>query len=420
MPLFGELFLSDIMRKPVLDPKGEELGRLKDVSIIRGETLPKVDALVIERRKDFYKIPWSGLNIFNKRIMAATLYSDALIPYTYAEDDLLAVRDLLDKQIVDANGVKVVRVNDIKLEGYQADALLVAVDVGLRGILRRLGMERRGEEFLRLVRAHLPYNLISWNYIQPLQPKLSTIALTVPRQMVSDIHPADLAELISQVSHDEGAKFIENLDVETAAEALSELMPETQTAMLRDMDPQRAAGIIEEMPPDSAADVLGGLPAEKVQEIMEHLDAEEMEDLQELLGHAEDTAGGMMTIEFIAYPEATTVREAIARFRKDAPEIETVYYIYALDEGGRLAGVVSLRELLLSDPDARLSDIMEAKVKSVKPEEDESQVAGVISKYNLVALPVTDDEGALLGVVTVDDIVDRILPPKARRRRRKL
>jgi magnesium transporter len=420
MPLFGELFLSEILGKPVLDPKGEELGRLRDVSVVKGVSLPMVDFLIIEKRKALHSIPWSGMNIFNKRIMSATVYAESLTPYSYTEEDLLAVRDILDKQIVDANGVKVVRVNDIKLEGYNADALLVAVDVGIRGLMRRLGVERKGEGLLRLFRTHLPYNLISWNYLQPLHPKLSTIGLTVPRQMVSELHPADLAELISQVSHDEGAQFIKNLDVETAAEAISELEPDTQIAMLRDMDAEHVADIIEEMPPDAAADVLGGLPAERTQEILEHIEQEDAEDIQELLGHEEDTAGGLMTNEFIAYPESMTVREVIGRFKEDAPEIETVYYIYAMDEQGRLSGVVSLRELLLSGLEARLADIVERKLKTVGPEADGMRVAGIISKYNLVALPVVDAEGVLVGIVTVDDVVDRILPHQARRRRRKV
>ena len=334
------------------------------------------------------------------------------------DDDLLALRDILDKQIVDANGAKVVRVNDIKLEGYEYNAVLVAVDVGVRGILRRLGIERGGDDFLRLFRTRLPYNLISWNYIQPLQPKLSTIALTVPRQMMSELHPADLAELLSQVSHDEGAQFIENLDLETAADTISELEPDAQAALLRDMDAEKAADIVEEMPPDVAADVLSILPAEKAKEILEHIEQEEAEDIQELLSHEADTAGGLMTNEFIAYPVKMTVREVISRFRDDAPEIEAVYYIYLLDEEGKLCGVVSLRELLLAGPDERLSDKMVRKLKSTGPEADAMQVAAVISKYNLVALPVVDDGGFLLGIVTIDDVVDRVLPPRARRKRR--
>lgn len=418
MPFFGELFASEILKKPVLDPKGEELGSVKDLMIVRGDPLPRVSALIIERKKKFFNLPWTDLNIFNKRIISSKIYSESLQPYESAEEDLLLVRDILDKQIVDANGAKVVRVNDIKLEGLNTEAVLIAVDVGMRGIMRRIGVERGGEDLLKLFKRHLPYNLISWNYIQPLEPKLTTISLTVPRQMVSELHPADIAEIISQVSHKEGATFFKDLDVDVAAEALSELQPDVQAAIISDMDRERASDIIEMMPPDEAADVLSDLPVDKAKEILENIDEEEAEDIQELLSHEEDTAGGLMTNEFIAYTPDTTVREAIERFRQDALDIETVYYIYIVDQGEKLIGVASLREILLADPDSRLSEIMETKLKTVAPGEDEMAVAEIISKYNLVALPVVDDEGFLLGIVTIDDIVDRILPAAARRKRR--
>jgi len=420
MPFFGELFASEILRKPVLDPKGEELGRVKDIVIVRGEPLPKVSALIIDRRKGMLRLPWSDLNIFNKRIISANIYSEVLQPYEHNEEDLLLVRDILDKQIVDANGAKVVRVNDVKLEGLNTEAVLIAVDVGMRGILRRLGVERGGEDLMKLFKRHLPYNLISWNYIQPLQPKLTTISLTVPRQMVSELHPADIAEIISQVSHKEGASFFKGLDVETAAEALSELEPETQVEIISGMEPDKAADIIEEMPPDEAADVLSDLPVDKAKEILESIEKEEAEDIQELMSHEEDTAGGIMTNEFIAYPPEITVREAIEKFRKDAEEVETVYYLYIVDIEEKLLGVISLRELLLAHPDAKLSDIMETKLKTVTPGTDEGEVAEIISKYNIVALPVVDAEGYMLGIATIDDVIDRILPPAAKRKRRKV
>jgi len=416
MPLFGELFLSEILREPILDPKGEELGKLKDMVVVKAEPLPRVDALIIEKKGNLFRVPWTALNMFNKRIVAAQIYAADLVPYDMSSDDLLAVRDVLDKQIVDVNGVKVVRVNDIKLEGYASEAVLIAVDVGVRGILRRLGVERKGEDFLKVFKATLPFNLISWNYIQPLQPKLTAISLTVPRQMLSELHPADIADIISQVSHDEGAAFLKNLDVDVAAETLSELSAETQVELIRGMDTEKASDIIEMMPPDEAADVLGDLPAEKAKEILEHIEKEEAEDIQELLGHEEDTAGGLMTNVFIAYPPGMTVRKAIEKFRQDALEIETVYYIYLVDEAERLVGVVSLRELLLAEPDTNLSEIMETKIKTVTPEEDEKVVAKITAKYNLVALPVVDSDGVLLGVVTVDDILSRILPPGAKRK----
>jgi magnesium transporter len=420
MPFFGELFVSEILKKPVLDPKGEELGRVRDVVVVKGEPFPKVSALILEKKKKVFYLQWIDLTIFNKKILSSVIYSNHLQSYTFSETDLIIVRDIFDKQIVDANGARVVRVNDVKLEGYNSEAILVAIDVGMRGIMRRLGVERGGEDMMRLFRRNLPYNLISWNYIQPLEPKLTKLSLTVPRQMVAELHPADIADIISQVSHKEGATFFKGLDVETAAEALSELEPDVQAAIITGMDTEKAADIIEEMHPDEAADILSDLPVDKAKEILENIEKEEAEDIQELLSHEEDTAGGLMTNEFIAYPPETTVRNAIEQFRKDAEEVETVYYIYVVDNDEKLLGVVSLRELLLADLDAHLSDIMETKIKMVTPDVDEVEVAEIISKYNLVALPVVDSEGFFLGIVAVDDVIDRILPPAAKRKRRKL
>jgi len=420
MPFFGELFVSEILKKPVLDPKGEELGRVKDLVVVKGEALPKISSLIVEKKRKLFSLPWADLNIFNKRIISANIYSEGLKAYEMSEEALLLVRDIFDKQIVDANGAKVVRVNDVKLEGFNTEAVLIAADVGMRGIMRRLGVERGGEDLMRVLRGNLPYNLISWDYIQPLEPKLTAISLTIPRQMMSELHPADLAAIISQVSHKEGATFIKDLDVETAAEMLSELEPDTQAAIITGMDTEKAADIIEEMPPDEAADVLSDLPAGKAQEILGNLEKEDAEDIQELLGHEEDTAGGIMTNEYIAYSPEMTVKEASERFRVNAREVETVYYIYVLDKDEKLVGVTSLRELLLAEPDSILADIMETNLKTVSPGEDEMVAAGIISKYNLLALPVVDEDGYMHGIVTVDDIIDILLPPSAKRKRRKV
>jgi len=420
MPFFGELFVSELLRKPVLDPKGEELGKVRDIVVVRGEAFPKVTALILEKKKSLLNLPWTGLNIFNKRIISSNIYTESLQTYEFNEKDLLIVRDIFDKQIVDANGAKVVRVNDVKLEGYDSEALLIAVDVGMRGIMRRLGFERGGEDVMRIFKKHLSNNLISWTYIQPLEPKLTKISLTVPRQMVSELHPADIAEIISQVSHKEGASFFKGLDVETAAEALSELEPEVQAAIITGMETDKAADIIEEMPPDEAADVLSDLPVDKAKEILESIEKEEAEDIQELLGHEEDTAGGLMTNDFITYPPEISVKDAIEKFRKDAEDVETVYYLYITDPDEKLLGVVSLRELLLAPLDAKLSEILETKLKTVTPDTDEIEVAEIVAKYNLVAIPVVDTEGFMLGIVTVDDVIDVILPPSAKRKRRKV
>lgn len=406
MPFFSELFVSEILRKPVLDPRGEELGRVKDLVVVKGDPLPKISNLIIDKKRKLFILPWNILSMFNKRIISAAVYKDDLKPYEMNKDDLLLVRDIFDKQIVDVNGANVVRANDIKLESYEGDAVLLAVDVGMRGVLRSLGVRLGSEKFQKILRARIPYKLISWNYIQPLKPKLKAIALTVPRQMVSELHPADIAEIIHKASPDEGAHLFQELDIETAAETLSELNPEVQAEIISAFDAEKAADIIGEMSLDDAADVLSDMPTEKAKEILDRIEKEDAEDIQELLEHKEDTAGSLMTTEFIAYPPDSAIKEVIENFRRDAEEIEAVYYIYVVDAGGKLLGATSLRELLLADPSVMLSEIMEAKIKSVTPHEDVEVVAEILSKYDLVAVPVVDSDNAMLGIVTVDDIID--------------
>jgi CBS domain-containing protein/sporulation protein YlmC with PRC-barrel domain len=420
MPLFGELYVSELLKKSVLDPKGEDLGRVRDFIVIKGDSLPRVSAVIIEKKKKFTRLDWGQIGIFNKRIISSRVYAAKIKPYKFSEEDLLIVRDIFDKQIVDVNGAKVVRSNDVRLEGVNSNACLSAVDVGVRGIMRRLGVERKGEHLYRVFGKNLPHNLIRWNYIQPLEPRLSTITLTVPRQMVSALHPADIADIISKVSLEEGITLFEGLDPNVAAEALHELEPDVQNAIVEKLDKEFASDIVERMPPDEAADLLGDLPSEKAKELLESLEEDEAEDIQELLGHEEDTAGGLMTNEFIAYGPELRVADAIEKFKIDAVDVENVYYIYIIDGNERLIGVTSLRDMLLASPNVNLSEIMETKLKTVTPETDQHDVAEIISKYNLLAIPVTDDNGVLLGIATIDDIMDILLPPLSKKKRRKI
>jgi magnesium transporter len=418
MPLFGEIFFSEVLKKPVLDPKGNVVGTVKDALIVKGDPLPKIDAFIVTKKNHDYLLDWQEINIFNRKVISTYTSESLLKPYVPDDEDLLAARDLIDKQILDVNGIKVVRVNDIKIEGFKEDAVFIAVDVGVRGILRRLGVENQAEGITRFFQYEMPYNLISWNYIQPLRPKLKSITLTIPRQMVSELHPADIAEIISQVSREEGAHLFKDLDLETAAETLSELQPEMQAQIIEAMDAEKAADIIEEMPPDEAADVLSDLSSAKAKEILEHIEKEEAEDIQELLSHEDDSAGGLMTNEFAAYNQDLTVAEVIEKLKQDANQTETVYYIYVVDENERLAGVLSLRELIISEHSKKLFEIMTTKVRTVKADTDDFEVANITAKYNLVALPVVDDEGKLIGIITVDDIIDMIMPPAAKKKRK--
>ncbi len=420
MPFFaGEIFVSEVHKKMVLDRTGEEIGSLKDIVVTMGEPFPAVTALIVASAKGVYVLPWDLVNLFNRRVMSVTARRDELQPSAPSPSDILIYRDLLDKQIVDINGAKLVRVNDLELGDVKGKLCLVAAEIGLRGLLRRLGVEWQGERFLSLFNYRLQHKLIGWHYVQTIEPKLSRLTLTVSTQKVSTMHPADLAEIISEVSQRERTAIFGSLDVDTAAEALHELEPRVQADIIDDMSKERASDILERMPPDEAADVLGDLPEAKAQELIGLMEKEEAEDVQELLEHEEDTAGGIMTTEYLSFPPDMTVEEAIRELRLEAPNVESIYYLYILDANELVVGVVSLKNLILALPQMLLGDIMKTPVKTLPQDVAEKDVAEFISKYNLLAAPVVDENGVMRGIVTVDDVVDFLLPTASRKKRRK-
>ncbi len=419
MPFFaGAIFISEVYKKPVLDQTGEEIGKLKDIVVGLGEPFPAVTAVVISAGKDTYLVPWDTINLFNRRVISVNARMDALKPSEVAPSDILIFRDLLDKQIVDINGAKLVRVNDLELGDVKSKLCLVAADIGLRGLLRRLGVEKRGEKLLALFKYKLQQKLISWTYVQTVEPKLTRLTLRVSRQKVSSLHPADLAEIISDASQKERTAIFGSLDVDTAAGALHELEPRVQVDIIDDMSNERASDILERMPPDEAADVLGDLPEAKAQELINLMEKEEAEDVQELMEHEDNTAGGLMTTEFLSFPPDMTVEEAIKELRLEAPDVETIYYLYILDQDEHVNGVVSLKNLILAMPQTLLGDIMLTPVKTLPLDAEQNDVAEFISKYNLLAAPVVDENNVLRGIVTVDDVVDLLLPTASRKKRR--
>ena len=421
MPFFaGDIFASEVIKRPVLDQLGEEIGRLRDIVVGLGETFPAVIALVVGAGRTVYVIPWGTVNLFNRRVISINTYRKDLTPTSPDPTDILLCRDILDKQIVDIYGAKLVRVNDLKLSDVNGRLCLVATDIGLRGILRRLGIEEQGEKLLALFRSKLPHKLIGWNYLQTVEPKLARLTLTVSRKKVAKLHPADLAEIITEVSQKERAAMFNDLDVDIAAEALGELEPRVQAGILEGMTKEQAADILEKMPPDEAADVLGDIPEEKAQALMNEMQKDEAEDVQELLEHEEDTAGGLMTTEYLSYPPELTVDDAIKELRLAAPNVETIYYLYVVDDEEKLLGVLSLKNLILARPESQLRDIMTAPVKTVTVDADEKDVAEFISKYNLLAAPVVDENMGMHGIVTVDDVMEVLLPTPSKKKRMKL
>ena len=413
----NEVNLSRVLGKTVIDDKGQEIGALDDLVMIPGEVFPQVSHLIVRSRKQLITIPWVAITLFNRFVISVGVNSAGYPPYESSEGEILLKRDILDKQIVDVDGAKVVRVNDIKLGKYKEFLCILSVDIGLAGLLRRLGYDKVGKQIAALLNKEIPRQEISWEYVQPLEMNLSRLTLTMAHDQLSEMHPADLATIISTISHQQIQAVLTSLDAETAGEAIHELEPELRSRVIAEMDSELASDILEEMEPDEAADVLGDLPEEKAQELLDLMDAEDAGDIKELLEHEEDSAGGLMNNWFLTVPHTMTAGEAFEDVRKNAHEIEMVYYAYVLDADERLVGVVSLRELLISPPETPLAEIMVDYVKSVSADAEPEEVLEIIAKYNLIAVPVLDEEEKVLGIVTVDDILEPFLPYALKRKR---
>ncbi|NJD90840.1 MAG: CBS domain-containing protein [Geobacter sp.] len=413
----NEVYFSRVLKKMVINEHGKKIGMLSDLVMIPGEGFPQVSNLIVRQDKRTISIPWSSISLFNRFVVSvrgSATYFDA---YTEVENEIHVKRDILDKQIVDVDGAKVVRVNDIKLGKYKEFLCILSVDIGLAGLLRRLGFETFGKKVASLLNKEIPRQEISWEYVQPLEMNLSRLALTMAQDQLAEMHPADLASIISNISHQHIQTVLISLDTETAGEALHELDPELRSRIITEMDSELASDILEEMEPDEAADVLGDLSEEKAQELLGLMDAEEAEDIQELMEHEDDTAGGLMNNSFLTVHLGQTVGEAFTAVQANAAEVEMVAYTYVLDEQERLAGVVSLRDLLITSPETTLDEIMSDNVKSVSVTDEPEDVLEIIAKYNLLSVPVLDDAGGMLGIITVDDILEMFLPYALKRKR---
>ena len=309
--------------------------------------------------------------------------------------------------------------SDVRLAECGERYCVVGVDASLRATLRRLGaVSRPIEAAARLIRHPLRSNLIAWDDVQTLEPGSAggRIRLKVSHDKIAQLHPADIADIVEQLSPQQGAEVIEALDTETAAEAIAEAEPETQVSIMQHLDDETATEIITEMEPDDAADLLDDLPDAFSDELLEHMGQEEAEDVKELMSYDEDTAGGLMTTELVAIPAHLSCEETIDRLRELAPKAETIYYVYVVDDEERLVGVLSLRDLVISAPSRLVQDVMVTNVIHVYVEDHADQVAQIIGRYNLLAVPVVSEEEKLLGIITVDDTMERLLPPERRRR----
>jgi len=407
--VLGEFYFSQLLGTSIYDKSGCNIGKIRDMAVRWEGAYPQIVGIKhIKKSQALITIDQIESCSYKEVRLKDNFEIGKAV--TLHENDIYISKWLLDKQIIDLKGSKLVRVNDITLSWEVQESLermmLVAVDIGIRGLFRRLGLEF-------LVKG-CQNKMLDLQYIKPLENWNSYLQLNRNKQQVNELHPADIADLLEEMDYKTRAGFINNLDDQQAIDALAEMDLESQVDIIEQMDEQRASDLLEEMAPDEAADILVELSTGKSEELLNLMEVDDAEEVRELMQHEEGTAGALMTTEFIAFSAELTPEEVINQLRKLAPDAETIYYLYVVDQSEHLQGVLSLRELIVASPNKILRDLMHTKLLTVQVEDEHQHVAEVINKYGLLAVPVVDKEGIILGIVTVDDIIDILIPDRGK------
>jgi magnesium transporter len=410
------LFLSEILDQRVVDYKGEVVGRVVDLKARLGELFPKIASLCLKakRGKNPFLINWENVKTINTDVIKLKEETSSEIhPLEIKGMEILLKGEILDKQVVDTLGAKVERVNDIHLLLSQGELRIVHVDIGIRGILRRLRWTRWVDAVTDWLFAYkVKDKFISWKHIQPVasDPQRKALKLTVTMRRLSDIHPSDLADILEELDKHERKAVFESLDVETAAETLEEVNPKVGISLIESEAEPLASDILEEMAPDEAVDLLLSLPEEKKEKLIKEMDKDVREKLRELLKFSEGTAGSIMTVEYLSLSQDGTMAEALEKFKNTTDPLETTSYIYLTDEDEKLVGVSTLRQLVLNPSQKKLSELMNKDVIKLNINDDIDKVTDAFKKYKFMALPVVDDENHLKGIITLRDAVDAAFP----------
>ncbi|OLB22754.1 MAG: magnesium transporter [Acidobacteriales bacterium 13_2_20CM_55_8] len=403
------LALTELLGEPVFDLGGSRCGRVRELALAPQEDHARIAMVIVRTKTGDRLLPFSSILSVNGGIKAGTSSEEWVLGET-GEGLLLLSRDLLDQQVIDVFGRKVVRVNDVDLHHESVANRPVlkvgSVDVGPRGAVRRLLKGVVPLPALRALLRKIPPRTIPWDFVDLIETDPARrVKLKISHERLARLHPADIADIVEDLAPDEREAVFETLDEEVAAEALEEVDPKVQKAIVESLDSNRAAEIVEEMEPDAAADLLADLPEERTSEILLEMKPQERREMVELLEFGEKTAAGRMNTEYLAVNQNATVHDAIETLRRFQGGVETVSTIYLVDEDGRLAGAVPLAKLVLASPDTLLKSLTQEPLIYTNANAKEKDFAELFDKYNLLTLPVVDDNKKLTGVITSDDII---------------
>src|SRR5579863_3054230 len=409
------IYFTELQSLPVYDVKGEYVGRLADLAVDPSQDALRVASYLVKtRQKNTLCITHQQMQSISVRAGQTTVPAESIRCYAPDEGLMHVKKDVLDQQIIDVNNRKVVRVNDVDFDIQPTDGhtelRIIEVNVGWGAAIRRLLQGIVAKHVIRRLAGLFPSRTIPWEFVNLIESDPARrVGLRISFDRLAKLHPADIAHSLEELSRDEQKAVIESLDDETAAQALSEIPTRMQAALLESIRPEKAADLVEEMPPDEAADVLQELSPETSAEVLADMGKEEAKEVRELLGFEDKTAGALMTNEFIVVGESATVEAAVESLRNFEGPLETVHFIYLVNNNGGLAGAVPIARLPLADLNTPLKGLSSEPLIAVEAETGQNTVVDLFHKYNLVALPVLGPKGHLLGVVTADDVLEVVV-----------
>jgi magnesium transporter len=418
MTLQTTFYLSQILGKKFLSPEGQILGVIRDFMIdttsMAGpdpEPLrPRVIAVKIKAGPETKVYDFATFEVKKfKRKLQVTCYEVHETSEDICANCLWLAENILDKQIVDINGRKLVRVNDVRMVMIPSGTYAIAVDVGMEGLFRRIGIGGVLQTALDPVKVSIPGKMILWDDIETVDFSNSSIKLSKSSSKLHTLHPSDLADIIEDLDRATRTSIFASLDEEQAADVLEELEPKAQIEIAESLPVEKIADLLEKMPADEAADLLDVLEEGKAIEILKEMEKESSEEVRELLEYPDKAVGSIMTTDFLTFLEEMTVEETINEIRKQRPEPSNIYSIFVTDKNNKLVFAISLMELIIANPLLKLREITKQKPLTVFDHDKIDSLAELVSKYNLLAVPVINREMELEGVVVVEDIVEDLL-----------
>ena len=418
------VFFSDILNRRVIDSEGKIIGKVVDLKVKLGEIFPPVVSVRVRQKRGekFVFFPWQAVESINGRVISLkTGAENPVIEKTSnstnhsktKEGEILLKDEILDKQVVDTYGAKIERVNDLHLLLAEGQLRVVHVDFGIRGIFRRMGWVHYVDVLTNWLFAYqVPNKLLSWKFIQPLShdPYKQALKLNVTHRTLSDIHPSDMADILEELDRHRRSYVFGALDVEAQANTLEEVDDQTRVSLIESLSKERASDVIEEMEPDEAADLLSDLPEDKKRGLIEGLEEEKREELEELLMFEEGTTGSIMTPNYISCLLTDNVEKAMESFKHSDKPLDSIAYIYVVDDKEKLVGVVTLRDLILHSPETQISNFMNKNIIKLKVDESVKEAAEIFKKYKFLAIPIVDEKEQMKGIITLSDGVESIFP----------